>query len=300
MGIVVLSIFILCSFYVQFRGKVRHKSLARKITDHANILSPINCLFYLFSSQKNTPFIDINQFPELNVLQQNWQVIRDEALSLNNSLHIKASEDLDDLGFNSFFKRGWKRFYLKWYGSDIKSAQALCPKTLALLANIPNVKGAMFAMLPPGGRLGNHRDPYAGSYRYHLGLVTPNSDDCYINVDGQQYSWRDGEPIMFDETFIHHAENKTDKKRIILFLDIKRPVNFIIVDWINRIFARTVVSASATKNLEGDKVGGLNKVFSYVYQVRILGKKIKAFNNTFYYVLQYSLYLLIIYGIFIY
>ena len=83
-------------------------------------------------------------------------------------------------------------------------------------------------------------------------------------------------------------------------MDIKRPVNFIIVDWINRIFARTVVSASATKNLEGDKVGGLNKVFSYVYQVRILGKKIKAFNNTFYYVLQYSLYLLIIYGIFIY
>ena len=84
----------------------------------------------------------------------------------------------------------------------------------------------MFAMLPPGARLVKHRDPYAGSMRYHLGLVTPNSDDCYINVDGQNYSWRDGEAVMFDETFIHYAENTSDQNRIILFIDVKRPVTF--------------------------------------------------------------------------
>ena len=43
----------------------------------------------------------------------------------------------------------------------------------------------MFAVLPPGGKLGAHRDPFAGSLRYHLGLVTPNSDKCRILVDGQ-------------------------------------------------------------------------------------------------------------------
>src|SRR5689334_24353903 len=35
--------------------------------------------------------------------------------------------------------------------------------------------------LPPGGKLVQHRDPYAGSLRYHLGLVTPKSPgECRI------------------------------------------------------------------------------------------------------------------------
>ena len=116
--------------------------------------------------------------------------------------------------------------------------EQLCPQTVALLESIPTVKGAMFAMLPPGARLVKHRDPYAGSLRYHLGLATPNSDDCFIDVDGQRYSWRDGEAVMFDETFIHYAENTSEQNRIILFIDVKRPVTFFLVDWINRLFSR--------------------------------------------------------------
>ena len=37
----------------------------------------------------------------------------------------------------------------------------------------------MFASLPPGATLVRHRDPYAGSLRYHIGLVTPNDPKCY-------------------------------------------------------------------------------------------------------------------------
>ncbi|AQT62163.1 aspartyl beta-hydroxylase [Cellvibrio mixtus] len=298
MGLVVLAIFIVCAIYVQNRGNVQHEHFKRKLSDHANFLAPLNCLFYIFAKDRNQVYIDPKDFPELKVLQDNWELIREEALNLNNSAQIKASADLDDLGFNSFFRTGWKRFYLKWYGANLKSAEQLCPKTVALINQLPNVKGAMFTMLPPGARLVKHRDPYAGSLRYHLGLVTPNSEDCYISVDGQTYAWRDGEAVMFDETYIHYAENKTDQNRIILFVDVKRPVNFFLVDWINEIFSRIVVAGSATKNLPGDKVGFLNRAFSTLYQVRILGKKIKRFNSTLYYVLQYSLYLALIYWIF--
>ena len=77
---------------------------------------------------------------------------------------------------------------------------ALCPVTTELLKGIPNIKAAMFASLPPGSRLPRHRDPYAGSLRFHMGLITPNSPDCYINVDGETYYWRDGEAVVFDET----------------------------------------------------------------------------------------------------
>lgn len=298
MGLIVLVVFILCAVYVQQRGAVRHEQFSRKLTDHANFLAPINCLFYLFNKGRNQVYIDPADFPELKILQDNWQLIRDEALNLNNAAAIKASTDLDDLGFNSFFRTGWKRFYLKWYGANLKSAERLCPQTLALINQLPNVKGAMFTMLPPGARLVKHRDPYGGSLRYHLGLVTPNSEDCHIFVDGQKYFWRDGEAVMFDETYIHYAENRSDQNRIILFVDVKRPVTFFLVDWINEIFSRLVVAGSASKNMEGDKVGYLNRAFVYLYQVRLVGKKIKQFNRALYYVLQYALYLALIKAIF--
>lgn len=298
MGLTLLVIFIMCAIYVQQRGVVQHTKLTRRISDHSNIMAPVNCLFYAFSRLKNTAYIDVNHFPELKLLQDNWEMIRDEAVGLNQASRIKASDDLDDLGFNSFFRTGWKRFYLKWYGATLTSANQLCPNTVALINKIPSIKGAMFTMLPPGARLVKHRDPYAGSLRYHLGLVTPNSDDCYIDVDGQKYSWRDGEAVIFDETFIHFAENRTDKNRIILFLDVKRPVNFFLVDWFNRLFSRVVLAAAATKNIEGDKVGFLNRAFAHVYKLRVLGKKIKAFSSPLYYGIQYSLYALLIYLIF--
>lgn len=298
MGFAILAVFILCAMYAQLRGVVQYEALSRRFTDYANFLAPINCLFYAFSKQKNAPYIDVSHFPELKILQENWQMIRDEAINLNQATHIKASADLDDLGFNSFFRTGWKRFYLKWYGANLKSAEQLCPKTLALLQQLPNVKGAMFAMLPPGAYLGKHRDPYAGSLRYHLGLVTPNSDDCYISVDGQKYSWRDGEAVIFDETYIHYAKNQTEQNRIILFLDVKRPVNFFLVDWFNEIFSRIVVAASATKNVQGDKVGFLNHLFRYVHLAGKQGKKIKAYNRKLYYFLQYVIYAGLIYWLF--
>lgn len=298
MGLIVLTVFILCAIYVQNRGVVKHKKLVRKISDHSNILGPINCLFYGFSTLKKSAYINVDNFPELKVFQDNWEEIREEAVNLNDKAQIKSSDEQDDLGFNSFFKTGWKRFYLKWYGSSLESANELCPKTVELLNSVRSVKGAMFAMLPPGARLVKHRDPYAGSLRYHLGLVTPNSEECFISVDGEKYYWKDGEPVIFDETFIHYAENKTETNRIVLFLDVKRPVNFFLVDWINEIFSRVVLAASGTKNMEGDKVGIINRIFPYIYKVRMVGKRIKKFNRPFYYALQYAIYLLIIYVLF--
>ncbi len=295
MGFWILGIWVCCAIYVQNRGQVKYEKLSRRISGHASIFAPVNCLFYLFSRVRNTAYIDLAEFPEFKVLSDNWEIIRDEALSLNRGRDIKASEHLDDLGFNSFFKTGWKRFYLKWYGSSLDSAKSLCPRTVELLDSIPTVRGGMFAMLPPGARLATHSDPYAGSLRYHLGLVTPNSDQCYINVDGTAYSWRDGEAVMFDETYIHYAENATDKNRIVLFLDVKRPVNFFLVDWFDVLFSRLVMAATATKNREGDKVGAINRMFWLFYQFRTLGKWVKRRNKPLYYLIQYALYAWLIY-----
>jgi aspartyl/asparaginyl beta-hydroxylase (cupin superfamily) len=129
-------------------------------------MAPVNVLMYAGSKVPTTPFIDpAASFPELLPLREHWREIRDEALALREQQRIRAADGYNDVGFNSFFRRGWKRFYLKWYASAHPSAAELCPRTTALLAAIPSVKAAMFAELPPGSELRPHRDPYAGSLR---------------------------------------------------------------------------------------------------------------------------------------
>lgn len=285
---VIAALFVVSAVAIHYRGHVRHRFF-RQLSDHSTILAPYNVFMYLFSAVPSKPYLDISQFPELTVLQENWRVIREEAVNLQEGGHIRAAEKYNDLGFNSFFRTGWKRFYLKWYDDYLPSARAQCPRTVALLDQVPSVTGALFASLPPGARLVRHRDPYGGSLRYHLGLVSPNSPDCFIYVDDEKYFWREGEAVVFDETFIHYAENKTDQQRIVLFCDVERPLTNRVARAINRWVSRHVIRASATQNVEGEKVGVLNHIFSYVYHVRLLGKRIKARNRVVYYALKWLL-----------
>ncbi|MFP3610314.1 aspartyl/asparaginyl beta-hydroxylase domain-containing protein [Paraburkholderia sp. SIMBA_050] len=289
MRLAFLFLFFLCASFTHWRGKVRHGSFFRQLTDHSTFTAPLNCFAYLFSSVPNTPYISPQLLPELALLKREWRVFREEALALVEASRIRAASTYNDVGFNSFFRTGWKRFYLKWYGSPHPSAQALCPRTVEILQRIPSVKAAMFAMLPAGGSLNPHRDPYAGSLRYHLGLMTPNDDRCAIVVDGIPYSWRDGEDVVFDETYLHHAENRTGEDRIILFCDVERPMKFAWAQAIIRAIGDVLLRAAASPNDVGDRTGGINRLFRYVYSVRLLGKRIKAWNRIAYYAIKWCL-----------
>ena len=284
----ILLAFLASAAYVHLRGRVRLR-LSRQITDHSTFMAPLNVLMYACSRVPASRYVAVDQFPELAPLRERWQEIREEALALRAAQQIKASDQYNDVGFNSFFRRGWKRFYLKWYDDAHPSAAVLCPRTTELLRGIPSVKAAMFAELPPGSELRKHRDPYAGSLRYHLGLVTPVDDRCYIEVDGERYSWRDGESVMFDETFIHRAENATDRDRIILFCDVERPMKYGWATALNRFVARRFVAAAASPNMEGDSTGGLNRAFASFYRVRQYAKRLREINKTLYYALKFGL-----------
>ena len=263
---IVLYVLLFATLYVHFRGKER-RPILRQIGDHNTLVAPYNVFMYWFSAVPATPILNVNDFPELAGLRDNWQTIRDEAMQLLSQGQITAAIANNDFGFNSFFKTGWKRFYLKWYDSPLPSALAHCPETVALVEKIPTVNAAMFAVLPPGSKLNPHRDPFAGSLRYHLGLSTPNDDACRIYIDGNMYSWRDGQDIVFDETYVHSAANDTSQTRIILFCDVERPLRTPVVRGINRFISNTLVRAASTQNVPTENVGLLNRVYAAVSAV---------------------------------
>jgi beta-hydroxylase len=293
--VIVLLLFAASGAIVHLRGRVRHK-VGRQVFDHSTFTAPINVFMYAFSRVPTTPYLEATAFPHLAKLTENWQTIRDEGLALMELQKIKAADSHNDAGFNSFFKTGWKRFYLKWYDEAHPSAAALCPKTTELLRDLPGVKAAMFAELPDGAKLGRHRDPYAGSLRFHLGLATPNDDRCFIDVDGQRYSWRDGQGIVFDETFIHYAENRSGQNRLILFCDIERPMKTKWAQRLNHWIARHIVAAGASPNEEGDKTGFINRIFIVSHVAGQYRRRFKRWNATVYRVTKAVLLTLVVAG----
>jgi beta-hydroxylase len=295
-----LLAFALCVLIVHLRGRSRLR-FDRQLVDHSAIFAPYNLLMYAFSAVPARPILDRRAFPQLDLLQDNWQRIRDEAMHLFDEGYIRAAGKANDASFNSFFKQGWKRFYLKWYGEPLASAEALCPNTVALLKSIPNVKAAMFALLPPGSKLNPHRDPFAGSLRYHLGLITPNSDDCRIFVDGEMHAWYDGKDVVFDETYVHWAENRTDQTRVILFADVERPLRTRLMTSINRRVGAFMGSITASPNSdEGtEEVGFVNRMFALNARGRERSKRFKKKNPKLFRGIKYAGIVLMIWLIFL-
>jgi beta-hydroxylase len=272
--------------FVHFRGRVRHR-FQRQLTDHSTFAAPYNVLVYLASAVPRGPMFDRARFPELAVLREHWEVIRDEARALLDAGELRVSDDLEDLAFNTFFKRGWRRFHLRWYADFLPSARRLCPRTCELVARVPTIHAALFALLPPGGKLGAHRDPFGGSLRYHLGLITPNDDRCWIEVDGVRHSWRDGEDLLFDETFVHKARNDTERLRVILFCDVERPIRVPLVRALNRFVARRVARISQSRNRADEPIGLANRIAAPAHRAIEAMKARKKRSPRLYYLGKY-------------
>ena len=298
-SIATLALFAASMTYVyKIRGKTRYASVDEYLRHAWPIFSPANCFLYLFTQQRGKgPILHTSDFPELTSLQENWQTIRDEAIELRRNHYFESINEPGqpghyDIGFRTFFKYGWRKYYLTWYGHTHQSALASCPKTVELLRKIPSVKGAMLSTLPPGGKLTRHVDPLACSLRYHLGLATPNSDDCYITVDGNSYSWSDGEAFMFDETYLHSVDNHSDDDRLILMCDIQRPTFFLggLLNWfLIKFLATTVVP-----NTEEDKAGIGNKIFAMSVPILSWSKELKKKNRPLYKILKSALNIVLI------
>lgn len=213
------------------------------------LMAPMNAMVLLATPRavRAKPFVPINNhtFHNVHQIRNAFCMLRSEALAA-----LPAAQPIqNDQFFTTIADKGWKRFYLKWYTASCDPlAQKLCPQTCALLQKMPNVKLAMFSILEPGSRIVTHSGLFRGCYRYHMGIETPQDDGCYINVGGEQYSWRDGQDVLFDDTFMHFVENNTQKRRIVLFLDVERPLNSPVARALNAAFIKHAAPLSTRAN----------------------------------------------------
>lgn len=288
-------------YVYKFRGRARFANFGTYVRKGWAIFAPLNCFLYLCTKRsQRKAVLGGEELAAFRALRENAGVLRKEAQAIMQGGYFELGKDEGksahyDIGFRSFHKYGWGKFYLKWYGYEHPSAAKFCPQTVKLLAAIPQVNGAMFAHLPPGSELTPHMDPVACSLRYHLALDAPNSAKCFINVDGEDVVWRNGRDFLFDETYIHYARNDTEAQRLILLCDVERRMN-VFGRGLNAIY-KMLMRAAAVPNTEEDRGGWASRSFEGVAGVLAMGKRLKARNRGAYLAVKYCVNGVILAGI---
>ena len=123
--------------------------------------------------------------------------------------------------------RLWSVFHLLREGRRVETNCALCPKTMAALAVVPQPTvadrspAAMFSVLSPRTRIPPHTGVANTRLVVHLPLIVPGG--CGFRVGGTTRPWRVGEAFAFDDTIEHEAWNDSDEPRTVLICDIWRP-----------------------------------------------------------------------------
>ena len=175
-----------------------------------------------------TPFLPPAAFAWVETLEANWKVIRAELDQvLKTPERIPNFQDISPDQANITRDDKWKSYFLYGYGYKMPENCNQCPETTRIIETIPGMFTAFFSVLAPGKHIPRHRGPYRGLLRCHLALVVPQPREaCWIEVGEETSTWEEGRCIVFDDTYKHRVENNTDGVRVVLFLDVLRPLKF--------------------------------------------------------------------------
>jgi aspartyl/asparaginyl beta-hydroxylase (cupin superfamily) len=227
--------------------------------DYEKLLIPINKFYDLHVGGPRRPvFYDIAATrPELLELDRNYPVIREELLGiLPDKRAIPRYHELDEMQYNISARvdpeKDWKVYPLDIMGVRPQAFCARCPRTTALLDKIPGLFEAFFSILEGGKSIPAHEGPYRGYLRYHLGLVVPEKDPPSIRLKDQVYTWKEGEGVLFDDSWEHEVYNRSGGDRVVLIVDIRRPmpqpfdaVNRLAQSIMKRVYGRHILKKLA-------------------------------------------------------
>jgi aspartate beta-hydroxylase len=131
--------------------------------------------------------------------------------------------DEGSYGFNPANTDGqWNVFYVVLGCRAVPNADRACPNTAAALRTLPNLAmAAMFSALTPGTHLWAHCGPTNAVISLSLGLITPPG--CVIRVGTEERSWREGECLVFDDTYEHEVWHRGEITRFVMLLDVWHP-----------------------------------------------------------------------------
>lgn len=189
-------------------------------------------LFY-FPDLDPGPYHDPRLHPWASTLAGAFESIRAEACRvLAEDSGFESYLDLPENADRSAYLGGqapsWDAFFFYRHGRRYDAQHARCPQTSALLESIElcridsEAPEICFSVMAPGTHILPHYGVTNVRSVMHLPLVVPPG--CALHVfGGGEHSWKPGQLVLFDDTYLHEAWNRSDSPRIILLMDCWNP-----------------------------------------------------------------------------
>jgi aspartyl/asparaginyl beta-hydroxylase (cupin superfamily) len=191
-------------------------------------------------------------YPSLRGLERSYDIIREELESIQTNVssmprYHELDHYQDEISGND--DKNWRVFMLNVVGKTPPDAQRLCPRTVALIEQIPYVNQAFFSILDPGKSVPAHDGVYCGYLRYHLGIKIPETNPPKIRLKDQFYTWKEREGVLFDDSWNHEVINNASESRVVLLVDVLRPMPRLI-SFFNILWTRGIGYLYSTKVLK--------------------------------------------------
>ncbi|MDP1836644.1 MAG: aspartyl/asparaginyl beta-hydroxylase domain-containing protein [Chlamydiales bacterium] len=162
-------------------------------------------------------FFTSQDFQFTKQLEAHWRDIREEVERLNSHDFIAWPEKF------LYDGQGWDVFRLYANRQRIVKHCGMCPKTSALLENIPGIVMAGFSSIAPNTHIKPHRGSSDAVLRCHVGLIIPS--DVGLRVGTETRIWQEGRCLIFDDTYEHETWNRSNRTRIILMIEFQKKVS---------------------------------------------------------------------------
>ena len=179
-------------------------------------------------------FFDLRHFPWFATLEAGAGAIREElhALLASGESALRPYVRLDAGTPANIWDRldgslDWSACFLWEYGVPNQPVLDACPRTAAILSQLPlqripgRAPNAFFSIIRPGREIPPHTGVTNTRAIVHLALDIP--EGCGFRVGGETRAWIEGKAFAFDDTIEHEAWNTSDKPRAILILDCWNP-----------------------------------------------------------------------------
>jgi len=177
-----------------------------------------------FTEKNPKLFYDTNDFDFLNPIKDNFLLIKSELLDLISH----ENEDQWLKTFPSYVKsdknKAWKVFSFIFFNMKFPHHAKLCPKTAEIIYSIPQILSCDYSYLKPKTHVLPHKGYSKMVLRCHLPLIIPNEELCGIRIENETRHWKEGELMIFDDSFNHEAWNNSTSHRVVLMFDIPNPL----------------------------------------------------------------------------
>jgi aspartate beta-hydroxylase len=164
------------------------------------------------------PVYDSSEFAWVPGLLNNFETIRQELLDYSAKLTLDAQpQGLTDKG-------RWSVLYFYAGGRRIEATRRACPRTSEIVDSIPGAGEAgqtYLSVLRGGTHIKRHFGPINTRLRCHLGIAVPEA--ARIRIGEEKYEWREGQCLIFDDSFEHEVWNDSDAERVVLLIDLWHP-----------------------------------------------------------------------------